>query len=935
VVVFLFMSFLMMKRLILFYFLLFTFYFGNAQQFGGDPSSVKWKQISTDTIRIIFPYGMDSIAKRIATITSREQQQYASAIGNRVHKISIVLHPQTIFSNGYVALGPWRSEFFLTPQQNAFELGAMSWPDLLSVHEYRHVEQYSNFNIGLSHTMHILFGDNGQALANAASVPDWFFEGDAVYNETLLSEQGRGRLPLFLSGYKTLYLQNRSYSYMKLRNGSYTDYVPDHYSLGYMLVAYGREKYGDDFWKDVTHDAASFHSLFYPMQHAVKNYAHISFDNFVRDAFTYYQSQWKDESLSSLQFLDSTEKNNVVDVKYPNITDDGSIITLKESYRSIPQFVIKHNNGSSEKIAVQDIADDDYFSYNNGKIIYASYKPDARWGNREFGEIRVLDVNTKKEQKITSHTRYFSPDISHNGEMIVVVEQAVDGSSSLVLLNTKGVAMKKIKNDAAHVYSYPKFSADDKFIYVCDRNATGEMSILKESIDGTSVKEIIPYKNRIIGFPVVQGDTLLYSCSNNGRDEIWAYVNSANKNYRIVSAETGLYQAGIINDKIITSTFTADGYRLAIVTPQWQSINNADTLKDLYVTKPFQKKSNALLQNINERNFDVTKYSKGTGLFNFHSYNPYFSDPDYSFILYGENVLNTFQSQLYYTYNSNEHFSRVGYTGIYGAWYVQPFININQTWNRTTRLNADTTLHWNESKLAAGLQLPLNFTGGKMYRNLTSSASYNFTNVQWTGFAKQLLSNSNFGYMQLQLRYSQYVQQAVQHIYPHFGQSFLLQFRTGSTAHQFLASGYFYFSGLNKTHSTVISLAYQLRDTLGKYYYDNNFPFSRGYSAVDYPRLYKAAVNYNFPLAYPDWGFGNIVYFLRIRANLFYDFTQAQSLRTGNRYNFASTGAEIFFDTKWWNQQPISFGIRYSRLLNEDFEGKNPNQWEVVLPVNL
>jgi hypothetical protein len=150
-----------------------------------------------------------------------------------------------------------------------------------------------------------------------------------------------------------------------------------------------------------------------------------------------------------------------------------------------------------------------------------------------------------------------------------------------------------------------------------------------------------------------------------------------------------------------------------------------------------------------------------------------------------------------------------------------------------------------------------------------------------------------------------------------------------------LASGYFYFPGISTNHSIVVNLAYQARDTSGKYYYDNNFLFSRGYSVPDYPRMYKAAVNYHFPLFYPDWGFANLLYFLRIRANLFYDFTQAKSLRTGNRYNFASTGAEIFFDTKWWNQQPVSFGIRYSRLLNDDFKGRSPNQWEIVLPVSL
>src|SRR4249919_3857026 len=108
-------------RYVLLLFFLATFYLSNAQQFGGEPSSVKWKQVNTDTVRIIYPAGMDSVAKRITTITSKEQQQYDSTIGKRLHKVSIVLHTQTIFSNGFVALGPWHSEFFLTPEQNAFE----------------------------------------------------------------------------------------------------------------------------------------------------------------------------------------------------------------------------------------------------------------------------------------------------------------------------------------------------------------------------------------------------------------------------------------------------------------------------------------------------------------------------------------------------------------------------------------------------------------------------------------------------------------------------------------------------------------------------------------------------------------------------------------------------------------------------------------------
>jgi hypothetical protein len=102
--------------------------------------------------------------------------------------------------------------------------------------------------------------------------------------------------------------------------------------------------------------------------------------------------------------------------------------------------------------------------------------------------------------------------------------------------------------------------------------------------------------------------------------------------------------------------------------------------------------------------------------------------------------------------------------------------------------------------------------------------------------------------------------------------------------------------------------------------------------------MWRWSANYQLPLLYPEWGIGNIVYFTRVRANLYYDYTKAMDFFiTGNTYNakYRSYGSEIFFDTQWWNELPISFGIRYSRLLDPDFEGRGPNQWELILPLNI
>jgi hypothetical protein len=915
------------------------------QEFGGNPSSIKWRQINSDTARVIFPAGLESAGERVATIIHDLQKNHTSTIGERLRKINIVLQNQTTVSNAYVGLGPYRSEFYLFAPQNSFSLGALNWVDNLSIHEYRHVEQYSNFNVGLSKVASVLFGQQGQALANAAAVPNWFFEGDAVFNETSLSRQGRGRLPNFFNGFKSLYLQQKKYSYMKLRNGSLRSYVPGHYDLGYLLVGYGREKYGADFWKKVSQDAARFKPLFYPWQGAVKRYADISYKQFVTNTLSFYNGAWQHEKTTQVNYLTPTSKNNVTDYKYPYINGDGSLIVLKRSYRRIPAFYQISSEGNEKKIGVRGIANDDYFSYNNGKIVYTSYKADKRWGYREYSDIKVMDAATGKTKKITNKERFFSPDISHSGEKIIAVEMRTNLLSDLIIVNLEGETLFRSKAARGIVYTYPKFSANDSFVYTPTRNEDGKMSLLKITLATAKETKLIPFSNRIIGFPTVQGDTIFFSSSYKGSDEIWAFIESKNKTYRVAVDAAGYYQAvyDARQNRLIASNFTADGYRLATIDSTsllWQPVDEKENaLPDLYVTKALEQENPSTLENIPQRNFVVRKYHKAFNLFNFHSLQPTYSDPEISATLLGENILNTLHTELSYTYNRNESSHNAGVNAIYGGWYIQPLAGVNRTWNRRVNYNADTTFFYNEFNANAGLRLPLNFSGGRQYRYLTVSGTINNQQVNWTGIGKNLLRDKNFNFWQGQLQYSGQIQKAAQQIYPRWGQTLLVRYRSiinKYTANQFLASGYIYLPGFHINHNIVLSAAYQQRDTMREYTFPNGFPLSRGYTGINFPRMWRFGSNYHFPLFYPDFGVGNIVYFKRIRANAFYDYTQVKSLLSGNKYAFKATGAELFFDTKWWNEQDVSFGIRYSRLLDyKTLNIKQPNQWEIILPVGL
>jgi len=66
-------------------------------------------------------------------------------------------------------------------------LGSMDWLDILAVHEYRHVQQLSNTFNGLTKIGYFLAGEETWAGLSFLSIPEWYFEGDAVMAETAMS----------------------------------------------------------------------------------------------------------------------------------------------------------------------------------------------------------------------------------------------------------------------------------------------------------------------------------------------------------------------------------------------------------------------------------------------------------------------------------------------------------------------------------------------------------------------------------------------------------------------------------------------------------------------------------------------------------------------------------------------------------------------------
>lgn len=938
-----------MLQPIKFHFLILSFLipvFLQAQNFGGNPSSEKWKQINTNTSRVIFPTGCDSQAIRISKTIELLNSSTLHTIGNKWRKWNIILQNKTTVANAYVRLAPVMSEFYMIPGQDNFVNGSLRWEDNLAIHESRHMQQFSNFNNGLTKLFSFLLGQEGQLLANGITIPDYFFEGDAVWQETLVSKQGRGRMPFFYNDYRSLWQAEKKYSWMKLRSGSYQDLVPDRYSTGYLLIAYGYEKYGEDFWKKVTGDAVRFKSFFYSFNRAIERYSGKSYKQFRNDAMAYFENQVKvyiDTITEKPHYITNTKKNNVVDYQFPSYISNDSILVSKKSYRSVSSFYLLVN-GSEKRLRIRNTGLDEYYHYSAGKIVYVSFQSNPRWTNRDYSVLQLVDIKSRKQQQLSFKSNYFSPCLNKNATEILLVKLAYDGSSNLIRLNLYGNVIATLPNKNNYLFTQSAYINDTLAISAV-RNREGKMAIVTINLSSGVTENLTAFSYNVIGYPFVKDGAVFFNAMNGHLDKIFR-LDLASKTVTLISeSKTALYYP-VINEEgtLLAAAFTNKGYRLISIETahkKFPQMNDFfETSLPAYSAQGLQTDTGSLLDSLPKDQLLSTRFANSFRLFNFHSRRPFADDPEYGYNFYSDNILSSFSNIATYRYNRNERSHSVGFASFYGGWFPLLSIGAESNFNRNAYTGNGEKVTFNSAKLNAGFAIPLNYIGGRTNKFFRINAGYNIEQLYYTGIGKNIFKNESLHYINAGILFSNTNRKAIQQVNPRWAQSISANYRhafSGNENRKLIGAGSFFFPGFFTNHSIVLQGAYQKRDTLSDLF-SNTFSYSRGYEAISTRRMYKFGINYQLPVLYPEIGVGNIVYFQRIKANFFYDqtnfYARINSLLK-ERLN-RSAGAELFFDTKVWNALPVSFGVRYSRLFDTDI--LNPGakgRWEFIIPIAL
>lgn len=921
------------------------------------PPSIKWQQLNTPHFKIIYPQGFETQGQRMANTLEHLYLPVSKSLNASPRKISIILQNQHAVSNGFVTLGPRRSEFYtMAPQDYNFS-GTNDWLDMLAVHEFRHVVQYDRSRTGFTKFIGYLLGDYSRNATASGSVPSWFWEGDAVGIETALTHSGRGRFPNFSMSFRANLLEKGRFNYSKQYLRSYKDFIPNHYVFGYHFSTYIKNGYGAKAMEEIVEK--TWNVPFIPfeysfaMQKATGKKMPILYNQMMGELKGKWASQIEAETLTSFETLSKRQTKRYTNYLYPQPIDGGGVLVVKSGLDDISQFVsINPTTGDEKKeFVLGPLNNPGFVSVAGNTVVWTEYRYDPRWLTRSYSVVNTFNLATKSFKQITSKTRYSGASLSPDRSKIVVVETTEDYKNKLVVLDAfSGEIIKRFENEGNGFYSMPRWDDTGNKIVVLNQ-LNQQKGVLLVNYQTGDKRLLLRYSNEHIGFPIIHKNFLLFNSGYSGIDNIYALDIEANNTYRITSAKYGASNPAISldGDYIIYNNYVVEGndvVKIPFDTNSWvrvEKINESDI--KLYASMEESEDNVDVLLSVPDSTYQIEKYRKKA--FKFHSWGPLFTGSltDIELGIYSQNVLSTtdvFAGVEFDNVGNVKALTRVSYQGLYSI------IDVNASYgkrisDRTTYFIKNDTLFnlveenltWNESTVKAGLRFPWLLTHSKYSSKVEA---YNYVGV--TGITNNtsvvqdedivftnLLNNGTLVQNEFVVTWYSLLNQSKRDIFSKFGQT--LTFENYSTPYGGDFSGgltalktQLYFPGIVKHHSINFFAGYQHQKitlTNNEYFFSNRMPFPRGYGSSSYEDFYTIRSNYDLPLLYPDLRIGPFLYIQRIKAKLFYDYGYGKSdvenktsgLSSTSSRTYQSTGIDLTFDFNVMRALPLlELGVR-------------------------
>ena len=926
----------------------------------GADAPMKWSTTRTPDVRMIYPDTAASLAARTLFYIRTVQPSIGYGFRYGPMRIPFVMHPENFQSNGLVMYLPKRVEFLTSPAIDSY---SMPWYKQLLAHEYRHAVQYNNLNRGLIRVLSYLTGEQGSTVG-LLFMPLWALEGDAVMSETMMSSYGRGLQPSFTMGYRAMGRVGRNRRDTRDRRntdkwfcGSYRDYIPDHYELGYQLCTYAYNRYGENIWDKVVHYSVRNPYVILTTHFGLRKYYDTNVNRLFRETFDHLQHFW--DSLprtgDSAATLTPLPAGNHTTYEWPLALGDTAVLAVKSDLGRPSRFVrIDRSTGREEEICHTGLISTRP-TMSRGKVWWTEYRRSLLFEQRVNSRLCFMDLADGRPRTAPGHFKTLYPTATP--EALGWVEYAPDGRYTVI----------EQRDDAPEArYAIPAdkevhgLAWDDLtrawYVLLTDDSGMWIARIDVEGLHPVTRGAYITLSDLRAG-----GGMLYFGSIASGKDEVHGYDLVARREFRLSVSEYGSFDPAPADGELLLTTYDRLGYRVThqpsdslripvapsalpvdLVNPprrRWE-VPNLDTVRFTAQDAAEQRE-----------HFRAKRYRKVPNLVNVHSWMPLAFDPfsisderaidvNAGFTLMSQNLLSSAEAYVSYGWNHREGSLLnlgVRYFGLGLRFDLDASYGGNQIFYSLVSYDPETGNPVYQSQPApekyysVGLTttLPLVFQRGYHTRQLSLSAGWNYSNgmvadlnkIEWENGnihnIERVGFNEGLHRLSFGAGFSDQVRLAHRDFAPRWGYllnaSYTFDPLNADFSNLISFYGRSYLPGVARHHSILFEATFQT--SVGGY------KFPAGYAPLSYKSTqliphgftsseivsnsYTAlSFDYQLPLCYPEGGIPSILYIKRIRLNLGGDYAQfRRPAGAGLEWRrIGSFGGDLLFDFNLFRQ---------------------------------
>ncbi len=619
---------------------------------GDNPASVRWSFTETPHYRVIYPRGLDSLARDYGM----KLEKYRVAVGRTAgftpgeflqKKMPVVLHAYNAASNGSVAWAPMIMNLYTTPSSDP---EALPWSTNLSIHESRHTAQMQAGLTGLFKPTRYLFGEMFNGLVAGLYSTTEMLEGDAVVAETALSKSGRGRSADFLNYYMIAFDHGDFRSWEDWRFGSQIRYTPDQYAAGYFMIGGLRHVYG---YRDVIAD--SYRNIIRRPYDIGSMYSMVRKNLGIRVRDAYFgiadslNATWQKDIAARAPFMyaEPVTKPQWRYTEYTNsdfLGNEGHLWTVRSSIHKPDVLVRIDGQGREEVIgAFSSSTSNIRHSEKHDCIYWSEVIADPRWTQKVNSVIRYKHFPKGHVHNLTRGGRLYNPHHSPSEDYLSVTECTDDARSHVVILDFKtGQRCASVCAPDSLQLLETVWDEDRIYATALSDGGYGLYSI------GCNEEELIfegPWIEHLAPLPVkmnslsVEEHHLLFTSDRNGVNELYDYNSKTGKLYQLTSTRYGATDFAFSAEGD-TLYFTAAEYegKPVMKTPTDSLPFRKVDIDDIYRYEMADHLSrqeaelaaeDAYVFNPDSVTFsEPKKYRKAAHLFDFHSWAPFYFDVD-------------------------------------------------------------------------------------------------------------------------------------------------------------------------------------------------------------------------------------------------------------------------------------------------------------------